>query len=437
MADAVEAVRQSAAQMERPAHTQLVDRAGEADFVLIGEASHGTEEFYQVRAEITRQLIQRKGFHAVAAEADWPDAHRVNQYVRGRGRDGGPKEALSGFARFPIWMWRNTVMRDFCIWLRERNRTDAPQAGFYGLDLYSLTRSRAEVVRYLDRVDPEAARRARHRYGCFDHFGEDEQEYGYSAGFGMSGSCEKEVIQQLVELQRRAFDYANRDGHIAQDDFFSAEQNARVVRNAEEYYRLMFRGRVNTWNLRDRHMAETMHALAAHFDQRFGRSKLVVWAHNSHVGDARATEMSRRGEWNLGQLARERYPGNVFIIGFTTYSGTVTAADNWGDEPETKKVRPGLPGSYEEMFHQTRLPQFWLDLRKAPAAEALREPKLERAIGVIYRPETERASHYFDCRIADQFDAVIHIDTTTALQPLEWTTPSHPEEVPETFPSGV
>src|SRR6266550_3122726 len=298
----------------------LIDLAGEASFVLLGEATHVTREFYSTRAAITERLIKEKGFQAVAVEADWPDAYRVNRYVRGRNDDTTPAQALSVFTRFPVWMWRNRNVETFIGWLRKHNdsRPDhAAQVGFYGLDLYSLSRSRAEVVRYLERVDPGAARRARYRYSCFDHFGEDEQAYGYAAGFDVSQSCQDEVVQQLRDLQQRSYEYLHRDGQVAEDDFFSAEQNARLVRNAEEYYRAMFQGRVNTWNLRDRHMAETLHALAAHLEQRFGRAKIVVWAHNSHLGDARATDRAQYGEWNLGQLVREQQAQSV-LVGFTT-----------------------------------------------------------------------------------------------------------------------
>ena len=422
------------------AYDRLLEQVGDAHFVLIGEASHGTHEFYWHRAEITKRLIQEKGFQAVAAEADWPDAHRVNRYVRGRSNERTAEQALSGFARFPAWMWRNGVVAEFIAWLRKYNegQSAANQAGFYGLDLYSLNRSRGEVVRYLEQVDPTAARRARERYACFDHFGEDEQAYGYAAGFGVSQSCEQEVVQQLVDLQRRTYEYMHRDGYVAEDEFFSAEQNARLVRNAEEYYRSMFRGRVSTWNLRDRHMAETLHALSAHLDRRLGASKIVVWAHNSHLGDARATEMGKHGEWNLGQLVRERYPHAAFLVGFTTNSGTVTAAHDWGDDPEVMEVRTALAGSYEALFHRTGNPAFLLTFDpESKVAAALRAERLERAIGVVYRPETERLSHYFHASLPDQFDAVLHIDRTTALRPLERHVEKHPEEVAETFPSGV
>lgn len=422
-------------------YDSLLSLVGNSHFVLIGEASHGTHEFYATRAAITKRLIEEKGFQAVALEADWPDAHRADRYVRARSNDENENQALSGFCRFPAWMWRNRVMAEFVSWLRGyngRRGKAAPEAGVYGLDLYSLNRSREEVIRYLDRVDPAAARKARDRYACFDHFEGDEQEYGYAAGLGLSESCEQEVSQQLVDLQRRTYEYMHRDGQLAEDDFFSAEQNARLVRNAEEYYRAMYRGRVNTWNLRDRHMAETMHRLAAHLERRFGESKIVVWAHNSHLGDARATQMSERGEWNLGELVRERYKQDACLLGFTTYSGSVTAASDWGGDAENMQVRPALPNSYEALFHSVGVANFFLILRQGNAiSDELRTQRLQRAIGVVYRPETERVSHYYYARLADQFDAVLHIDETRALEPLERESAAHPEEVPETFPAGL
>ena len=426
----------------REDYDPLLRLVGDARFVLLGEASHGTHEFYRERAQITKRLIEEKGFTAVAVEADWPDAYRVNRYVRGRGEDQSANEALGGFERFPAWMWRNADVLDFVGWLRERNDrapADAPKVGFYGLDLYSLHASIVAILEYLDRVDPEGAKRARSRYSCFDHFGEDTQTYGYAAGFGRAESCEQEVVSQLVELQRRAADYAARDGRVAEEEFFFAEQNARLVRNAEEYYRSMFRGRVSSWNLRDRHMVETLHALAAHLDSRSGgRSKVVVWAHNSHLGDARATEMGEQGEWNVGQLVREKYGGESVLVGFTTYAGTVTASSDWDAPAERKRVRPALPGSYEALFHGVGLPRFLLDLRGGGrAADALGEPRLERAIGVIYMSETERQSHYFYARLPAQFDCVLHFDETRAVEPLERAAGWQSGEPPETFPSGV
>jgi erythromycin esterase-like protein len=308
--------------------------------------------------------------------------------------------------------------------------------GFYGLDLYSLNTSIVAVLGYLDKVDPEAAQRARYRYGCFEHFGEDTQAYGYATSFGLSKSCEDEVVSQLLELQRRAGEYAQRDGKVAPDEFFYAEQNARLVRNAEQYYRAMFRGRVSSWNLRDRHMAETLDALTAFVQRQGQQAKVVVWEHNSHLGDARATEMGEAGELNVGQLVRQRYAEEAVLVGFSTYSGTVTAASEWGGMAERKRVLPALPDSYEALFHALELPRFLLPLRHG-APEELREPRLERAIGVIYRPETERHSHYFYARLPEQFDAVLHFDTTRAVEPLERTAPWEAGEAPETFPTGI
>ena len=445
-----EAVRSAARPLAGAAtdYDDLLDLVGDARFVLLGEASHGTREFYRERAAITQRLVREKGFTAVAVEADWPAAYRVNRYVRGAGDDAGPVEALADFERFPRWMWRNTVVRDVVGWLRGHNDAlppGAPKIGFYGLDLYSLQASIEAVVGYLDKVDPAAADRARRRYACFDHYGDDAQLYGYATSLGAAEPCEDEVVNQLLELQRRAAELSRRDGGHplgpAEDEFFYAEQNARLAKNAEAYYRSMFRGRVSSWNLRDTHMADTLDALVAHLDRGGeGRTKTVVWAHNSHLGDARATQMGDEGELNLGQLARQRHAAEAVLVGFSTYAGTVTAASDWDEPAERKHVRPGLPGSYEALFHDVARegpPRFWLSLRDPGLGERLREPRLERAIGVVYRPETERFSHYFEARLADQFDAVIHIDQTEAVEPLERTAGWETGEVPETFPSGV
>jgi erythromycin esterase-like protein/predicted phosphoribosyltransferase len=421
----------------------LLDVVGDAHFVLIGEASHGTHEFYAARTAMTQRLIEQRGFCAVAVEGDWPDAYRLNRYVRGRSDDTDAEEALRGFRRFPTWMWRNAVIVDFAGWLRWHNdRTDGDdraKAGFYGLDLYSLYRSMEEIVSYLDRVDPAAAARARERYACFDHFNDDAQSYGYAAAFGAGESCEQDVIAQLVDLQGHGFDYAQRDGLAGDEEFFAAQQNARTVKDAEEYYRTMFSRGVSSWNLRDSHMVDTLDALAIHLSRQRGESaKIVVWAHNSHVGDARATERAMIGEHTVGQLVRARHAGDCRLIGFSTYTGTVTAADDWDAPAQRKRVRPALPDSFEELFHDVGEKAFAIDFAGAPrTADALRLARLERAIGVIYRPETERQSHYFRARIADQFDAVIHIDETRAVEPLERTGIWEHGEVPETYPSTV
>ena len=417
----------------------LLEQIGEARLVLLGEASHGTHEFYRERALITRRLIEEKGFSGVAVEADWPDAYRVNRYVRGAREDADAEEALRGFRRFPTWMWRNAEVLDFVGWLRAHNESSEPgqRAGFYGLDLYSLYTSVEEVVAYLEKVDPSAAERARERYACFEHFGGEAQEYGRAVSLGISESCRLGVVEQLVELHRNSLGYLRRDGLAAEDDQFYAEQNALLVANAEEYYRTMFSAHVSSWNLRDTHMADTLDNLIAHMERHGERAKLVVWEHNSHIGDARRTEMGARGELNVGQLTRARHPGDAALVGFTTYRGTVTAASAWDDPAELKRVRPALPESYEALFHQLGEPRFLLRFAGSEAGSALRKPRLERAIGVIYRPETERQSHYFAARIASQFDAVIHLDETRAVEPLERTAGWELGEPPETYPSAL
>jgi erythromycin esterase-like protein len=420
-------------------HDALLELIGPARFALLGEASHGTREFYRERATITRRLIVEKGFTAVAVEADWPDAWRLNRYVRGLSDDPDATAALSGFQRFPGWMWRNTEVRDFAQWLRGHNegRPPAQQVGFYGIDLYSLFSSMQAVLAYLDRTDPDAALRARQRYACFDHAREDSQAYGYAASFGLAHSCEDEVIQQLRDMNQRFAELPPTPG-MQRDEAFYAQQNARLVRNAEEYYRTMFRGRVSSWNLRDSHMVETLQALDRHLGSDAGLPRIAVWAHNSHLGDAAATEMGEAGEWNVGQLMRDRYHEQAVLVGFSTHHGTVTAASDWDQPARRKRVRPGLAGSWEDLLHQTATSRFLLPLRDNPALQRLATPqRLQRAIGVIYRPETERQSHYFMTRLAQQFDALIHIDETSALEPLDHGPVWHSVEPPETYPSGV
>ena len=425
---------------DRTGYDPLMVLVGNARLVLLGEATHGTREFYRTRAEITKRLILEKGFTAVAVEADWPDAYRVNRYVQGRSRDGTAREALSDFQRFPLWMWRNREVLAFIEWLREANdrqNSGRAKVGFYGLDLYSLHASIGAILGYLDKVDPDAARRARSRYGCFDHFGEDTQSYGYAAGLGLTKTCEDAVVSELRDLQRRAEDYLRRDGFVAEDEFFFAEQNARLVKNAEQYYRSMFQGRISSWNLRDRHMGETLDALLAYLTRHQADPRIVVWEHNSHLGDARATQMGERGELNVGQLVREHYGREARLIGFTTYRGTVTAASHWDGPAERKVVRPALPDSYEALFHETGVPRFLLNLTDSKAAEVLTEQRLERAIGVIYLPQSERVSHYFYARLPEQFDAVLHFDETEAVEPLDHPGRPKSEDAPETYPTGI
>jgi erythromycin esterase-like protein len=418
---------------------KLLKLIGDARFVLLGEATHGTHEFYSERAAITKRLIAEKDFSIVAIEADWPDSSRVHRYVRGATADANAAEALSGFRRFPTWMWRNTVVVELVEWLRDLNKHIEPRrapVGFYGMDLYSLHASVEAVLKYLDKVDPDAAKRARLRYSCFDHFSRKPQEYGYATTIGAMESCEDAVVEQLVELQQKATEFLSRDGDVAAEEFFFAEQNARLVKDAELYYRSMFRGRASSWNLRDRHMVETVENLVAYLDGS-RQPKAIVWAHNSHLGDARSTEMSHYGEVNVGQLVRERFSNDAVLIGFTTHHGSVTAASDWGAPAERKNVRPALRGSYEDLFHETGLSRFWIDLRGAGQIGVLQQRRIERAIGVIYRPETERLSHYFHARLPEQFDAIIHIDETRAVEPLERTSIWDTGELPETYPFKV
>ncbi len=399
----------------------LIERASVAQVVLIGEATHGTDEFYRIRVDITKRLIMEKGFRLIALEADWPDALRAHRYASGQSEDATAADALGDFRRFPTWMWRNEPTVAFVEWLRDWNRARAScdRAGLFGLDLYSLRASMEAVLEYLEKTDPKAADRARHRYGCFELFDQDPHAYGYATTRGQADPCESEAIAQLVDLRCRFGATVAHDEPLAEDEFFYAEQNARLVANAEKYYRSMFQGRDASWNLRDEHMAGTLEALRQHY--RGKRERVVVWAHNSHLGDARATQMRLRGEWNVGQLTRERYGSeNVYAIGQSTYEGSVTAARDWGGKAERRRVLPGLSGSYEELLHAVGRPRFWLDLSEpSEATKALADPRLQRAIGVIYRPESERWSHYQQARLTRQFDALIHIDETAALQPLE------------------
>ncbi len=421
-------------------YDSLLHLIGDRRLVLIGEASHGTHEFYRERARITRRLIDDLGFTVVAVEGDWPDAYRVNRYVMGMSTDESADAALQGFRRFPTWMWRNRDVLGFVQWLRAHNDAQAVPARkvrFYGLDLYSLRSSIEAVIEYLDRVDPSEAARARERYSCFDHVGADGQAYGYSVVRQGAMPCEDEVVAQLLELRRRSELYLRRDGWVAEDEQFYAEQNARLVRDAEEYYHQMYRAEVSSWNLRDQHMAATLAGLLDHLEGQSGLAKAVVWEHNSHIGDARATSMGLRGELNVGQLVRERSAGDVTLVGFTTTSGHVTAASDWGAPVERKRVRPARPDSHEALLHAVGLPQYWLATSDAAARAVLSRPRLERAIGVIYRPETELQSHYFEADLSRQFDAVIHMDRTHALEPLERTPLWDRGEPAETYPTGL
>ena len=416
--------------IEHAALDGLLERIGDGHVVLLGEATHGTSEFYRMRARITRELILRHGFTVVAVEADWPDAACVDHYVR---HFDAPPAPWKAFTRFPTWMWRNREVEQFVQWLREHNRgITAPEqrTGFYGLDLYSLYTSIDAVLRYLDSVDPAAATVARARYGCLTPWQTDPAAYGRAVVTGGYRGCEQQVVAMLRDLLDKRLDYQLRDG----ERYLDALQNARLVANAERYYRVMYYGSRDSWNLRDQHMFETLQVLLAFHGPN---TKAVVWEHNSHVGDATATEMGARGELNVGQLARAAFGEAAYLVGFGTDRGTVAASTDWGGPMELKQVRPAHPESYEKLCHDSSVEAFLLALRH-PRRSALREElthaRLERAIGVVYRPETELASHYFQAVLPRQFDEYVWFDETHAVTPIAGRE-SH--DVPETYPFGL
>ena len=404
----------------------LLRRIGEARVVLIGEASHGTSEFYALRARITRELIERRGFRIVAVEADWPDAAKIDHYVR---HSDAPAAEWRSFSRFPTWMWRNAETREFVDWLHAHNAKlpEAHRTRFAGLDLYGMYNSIQVVLDYLDRIDPPSAAVARERYGCLTPWQHDPAVYGRAALTGTYRSCEAEVVRMLTELLEKRVEYARHDGDL----FFDIVQNAASIANGEKYYRVMYYGAHESWNLRDRHMFQTLRALLEHHGSD---SKIVVWEHNSHVGNAAATDMSKRGELNVGQLARETFGELAYSIGFGTHTGTVAAASHWGGPLELKEVRPSHPDSYERLCHTVAAPAFLLDLHLPEVRRALSKERLERAIGVIYRPETELASHYFSACLPEQFDEYIWFDETHAVTPLR---AAELEGMPETYPFGL
>jgi protein-L-isoaspartate(D-aspartate) O-methyltransferase len=407
----------------------LLDRIGDARVVLLGEATHGTSEFYRMRERISRELVERKGFTFVAIEGDWPDAARIDHYVR---HAEYPPSEWTAFARFPVWMWRNREVLNFVNWLRQRNADVEPgnRVAFHGLDLYSLYNSIRSILSYLDDIDPQTARVARQRYGCLTPWQADPATYGHATLTGAYETCEREVVSMLMDLMKKHHTYAEHDG----ERFLDAVQNARLVANAERYYRTMYYGSRSSWNLRDSHMFETLKTL---LDFHGPDSRAIVWAHNSHVGDAKATEMSLRGEYNIGQLCRQEFGNAAYSIGFGTNSGTVAAASNWDEPMEIKTVRPALPNSYERLCHETGRHQFLLPLRRPVATDVvaqLMQPRLERAIGVIYRPETELESHYFQATLPRQFDEYIWFDETKAVSPLKT---EEIEGFPDTYPFGL
>jgi erythromycin esterase-like protein len=406
------------------------DRFGEARVVLLGEATHGTSEFYRARAAITRRLIEQHGFTIVAVEADWPDAARIDAYVRHR-----PIEPMDDdtFARFPTWMWRNEEVADFVNWLREHNR-DLPEerrAEFRGLDVYSLGASIGEVLAYLDKVDPDSAREARSRYGCLSPWQADPARYGRAVLTGQKRPCDEALLRQLQDLLDKRLDYLKADGGEA---FFDAVQNARIVHAAEHYYRIMYEGSTESWNLRDRHMFDTLQRLLAH---RGEGAKAVIWAHNSHIGNAAATAMGWQGEFTIGELCRTAYHDDAVLIGFGTDRGTVAAASDWDEPMQVMAVRPARPDSHERVFRDAGLGRFLTDWRpdnRRDLRQILAHPRLERAIGVVYRPETELYSHYFEAILAEQFDAFVWFDETRAVTPL---LKGHGKGMPETYPFGL
>ncbi|MEZ5758360.1 MAG: erythromycin esterase family protein [Emcibacteraceae bacterium] len=427
-------------------YDSIIEASSDKQFVLIGEASHGTEEFYRTRSEISQRLIEEKGFDAVAVEADWPDAYAVNRFVCDLTQPSTAEEALSRFERFPTWMWANYEILHFIKWLRAFNEMfhkKTKSVGFYGLDLYSMNTSVNAVIDYLKTIDIDAAERARQRYSCLEYFADEKQTYSYELKKAVAKSCEKEIIDQLIDLRKKAYHYLQRDGLIAEDEYFCAEQNARLIKNGQEYYSSMFASEVtprpNLWNLRDRHMFGTLENLKKHLSNQLGRkAKIIVWAHNSHIGNAAATEMSHRGEYNIGQMVRQTYQDQALLVGFSTARGTVTAASNWSMPAECKKIRLPIPGSYEDIFHKVNKKNFLLDLRENNnATDKLYLPRLQRAIGVIYRPETERQSHYFHAVLPAQFDFMIHFDESNALEPMDVGSQWQRIEQDETFPSGL
>jgi erythromycin esterase-like protein len=413
---------------EAPDFADAFERFGDARVVLLGEATHGSHEFYAARAAITRRLVERHGFNLIAVEGDWPDIARLDAYARHRAprpRRGEP------FLRFPTWMWRNEEMLAFVDWLRGHNASLAEdrRAGLHGLDVYSLSESIHAVIAYLDTHDPAAAAEARRRYACLTPWQDEPQHYGRAVEYGALAGCEASIVAQLQSLLAGRMAYIGEDGEA----FFDAEQNARIVRGAEQYYRAMYRGAAASWNLRDRHMFDTLLRLMAHRED----ARAVIWAHNSHVGNAAATAMGWRGEFNIGELVRAAFGDQAVLIGFGTDRGTVAAASDWGADMRVMQVRPARDDSWEGAFRRTGYARSLTDWRGHTGkdlVELLSQTLLERAIGVVYRPETERASHYFEAVLADQFDAFVWFEETRAVAPLGH---ERPHGAPETWPFGL
>lgn len=412
----------------------LFTSIGDAQIVMLGEATHGTREFYDIRAQISKRLINEKGFHAIAIEGDWPDAYEVNRYIH-QEKYNNAIEALSSFDRFPTWMWRNHSIVQFVDWLYEHNQEQTEnKVGFYGLDLYSLYRSIDVIISCIKKIDPAISAEVQSYYSCFDQYRHDPQAYGYAVVSKAIGSCAEMVVEELKRLQQQTWQFLEHN-KISANEAFYINQNALVVKNAENYYRSLFVNETSNWNIRDSHMLETVNALIAHYKLKgIEKPKIIIWAHNSHVGNAAATQMGEQGEYNIGQLVKEQFGIKAFSLGFTTYDGTVSAATDWHQPVERKMIRNALEGSYERLFHAAEIPNFLLLLNNM---NVIPHRFLERAIGVVYRPETERMSHYFYANLSEQFDAVIHCDRTTAIEPLEKSSQWIAGEIPETYPSGI
>ena len=427
----VEGVRRHALPLRSDADLDpLLERIGDARIVLLGEASHGTSEYYTWRHRISRRLIEEKGFHFIAVEGDWPDCYTVNVHAKGWGDGASTRDVLHAFERWPTWMWANQEVVALVDWLREWNegREDDDKAGFYGLDMYSLWESMDVVTRYLEKVDPELAARARRAYGCFDPYETDAQDYAMATAM-VPTSCEQEVVQILTELRGRGPEYRV----SSREAYFNAEQNALVARNAELYYRTMIRGGSASWNVRDTHMMETLERLLAHHGPG---SKAIVWEHNTHVGDARATDMARAGMVNVGQLARQKYGDQVVIAGFSSYAGSVIAGEEWGAPMERLTVPEAREGSWEAVFHAAGADDKLLFLEDFDEVEGALEPRGHRAIGVVYRPEHEKYGNYVPSVLPYRYDALLYIDRTKALRPLHMKE-RDAHELPETYPSGM
>ncbi len=425
-------IQRAALYLDETAITTLLDNIGDANIVLLGEATHGTHEFYELRSEISKRLILEKNFTTITIEGDWPDAYAVNAYIQNNAYNNA-QEALQSFDRFPTWMWQNIPMLELVEWLKKYNQQKNNSIYFYGLDLYSLYKSIDAIITTLTKINPEVAKKVKTNYSCLELFRDNPQAYGYYLFSQLTKSCQKEVIEALKNIE--TIEWEKLKNKISSKDEFFIMQNERVVKNSENYYRSLFINEINNWNLRDTHMMETIKEIIKHHKKNgIKNPKIIIWAHNSHIGNSAATQMSAQGEFNIGHLIKEKFGKQAYSVGFTTYQGTVSAAPEWHMPVERKNIRTALVNSYEDLFHTVGISKFLLSLEDK---DIVPKQLLERAIGVIYAPLTERQSHYFYASLAYQFDAVIHFDTTSALEPLEKTTQWIEGEVPETYPSGL